>query len=285
MTSVAVNSQQLAPTVWQLARVEGRRLLRHPVVLVAFVLCAVWMIALAKGLVGGDYFAVAGPGLLPVLAALVAANLAALRSRRSDTEELYESLPSPERTRTLAHLLSLGWLFGGSAVFVAAAFVGLGGLDGFVIDFKGTTAVPSVAELAQGPFAVATVAAVGIALARWIPFLPAAPVLAAGLVVFQMPATTWNLQNAWTWLLPLVNAAETPPGTSFPCDRPKEGVGWCGEAVFQTTAAGWHLAYLAGLGIAFGTVALLRHDRSPRTIALGATGLAVAAVAGVVQIP
>ena len=285
MTSVAVESQQLAPTVWQLARVEGRRLLRHPVVLVAFVLSVVWMIALAIGMVGGDYFVVAGPGLLPLLAALVGANLAALRSRRSDTEELYESLPSPERTRTLAHLLSLGWLFAGSAVFVAAAFVGLGGLDGFVIDFDGTTAVPSVAELAQGPLAVATVAALGIALARWIPFLPAAPVLAAGLVVFQMPATLWGIESVWKWFLPLANAADTPPGTSFPCDRSGEGVGWCGAPVFQTTAAGWHLAYLAGLGIAFGGVALLRHDRRPRTIAVGMAGLAVAAVAGVLQIP
>lgn len=285
MTSVAVESQQLAPTVWQLARVEGRRLLLHPVVLVAFVLSVVWMIALAKGMVGGDYFVVAGPGLLPLLAALVAANLAALRSRRSDTEELYESLPSPERTRTLAHLLSLAWLFAGSAVFVAAAFVGLGGLDGFVIGFDGTTAVPSVAELAHGPLAVTTVAALGIALARWIPFLPAGPVLAAGLVVFQMPVTLWGIESAWKWFLPLANAADTPPGTSFPCDRSGEGDGWCGEPVFQTTAAGWHLAYLAGLGIAFGGVALLRHDRRPRTIAVAVAGLAVAAVAGVLQIP
>ena len=285
MTSVAVESQQLAPTVWQLARVEGRRLLRHPVVLVALVLSVVWMITLSKGMVGGDYFVVAGPGLLPLLAALVAANLAALRSRRSDTEELYESLPSPARTRTLAHLLSLGWLCAGSAVFVAAAFVGLGGLDGFVIDFDGTTAVPSVAELAQGPFAVTTVAALGIALARWIPFLPAAPVLAAGLVVFEMPATLWGIESAWKWFLPLANAADTPPETSFPCDRSAPGDSWCGVPVFQTTAAGWHLAYLAGLGIAFGAAALLRHDRRPRTIAVGVSGLAVAAVAGVLQIP
>ncbi len=285
MTSFVVESQQLAPTVWQLARVEGRRLLRHPVVLVAFVLSVVWIVALAKGMVGGDYFAVAGPGLLPLLAALVAANLATLRSRRSDTDELYESLPSPERTRTLAHLLSLGWLLAGSAIFVAAAFVGLGGHDGFVINYDGATAGPSVAEFAQGPLAITTVAALGIALARWIPFLPAAPVLAAGLVVFQMPTTLWGIESAWKWFLPLANAADTPPGTSFPCDRSGEGVGWCGEPVFQTTAAGWHLAYLAGFGIAFGAVALLRHDRRPRTIAIGVAGLAIAAVAGVLQIP
>lgn len=284
MTSVAVESQQLAPTVWQLARVEGRRLLRHPVVLVALVLSAAWTFTFARADVGGDYFAVAGPGLLPLLAALVAANLATLRSRRSDTEELYESLPSPARTRTLAHLVSVGWLFAGSAVFVAAAFVGLGGLDGFVVDFDGTTAVPSVAELAHGPLAVATVAALGIALARWIPFLPAGPVLATGLVVLQMPMTTWNVQNAGAWFLPLVNAADTPPGTSFPCERSAVADGWCGEPVFQTTAAGWHLAYLAGLVIAFGGVALLRHDRRPRTIAVGVAGLAVAAVAGALQI-
>lgn len=284
MTSVAVAPQALAPTVRQLARVEGRRLLRHPVVLVALVLSAAWTIAFSR-LVGGDYFAAAGPGLLPLLAALVATNLAALRSRRSDTDELYESLPSPARTRTLAHLLSLGWLFAACSVFVAAVLAGLGGLDGFVIDYAGTTAVPSVAELAQGPVAVTAVAALGIALARWIPFLPAAPVLAAGLVVFQLPATSWNLQGAWTWFLPLVNAAETPPDTSFPCAPSGEAMTWCGEPVFQTTAVGWHLTYLAGAGIAFGAVALLRHDRRPRTIAVAAAGLVLAAVAGVLQIP
>lgn len=286
MTSVALAPQALAPTVRQLARVEGRRLLRHPVVLVALVLSAAWTIAFSRGPAGGDYFAAAGPGLLPLLAALVATNLAALRSRRSDTDELYESLPSPARTRTLAHLLSLGWLFAASIVFVAAVLASLDGLDGFVIDDAGTTAVPSVAELAQGPVAVTAVAAIGIALARWIPFLPAAPVLATGLVLFQMPATSWNLQSAWTWFLPLVNAAETPPHTSpFPCDRFGDPTASCGGPVFQTTAVGWHLAYLAGAGIAFGAVALLRHDRRPRTIAVAAAGLVLAAVAGVFQIP
>lgn len=284
MSAVALAPQPLSPTVRQLARVEGARLLRHPVVLVALALSIAYTIAWSQ-LLGGDYFAVSGSGLLPLLAALVATNLAALRSRRSDTDELYDSLPAPARTRTLAHLLSLGWLFAGCALYVAAFTVALGGLDGFAIRYDGATLTPSIAELAQGPAAVTAVAAIGIALARWIPFLPTGSVLAAGLVLFQMPATSWNLQSAWTWFLPIVNAAETPPHTSFPCDNSGDGVSWCGEPVFQVTAVGWHLAYLAGIAVVAGALALMRHDRRPVTLAGLVVGLLLVAVAGVSQIP
>ena len=286
MTSVALPSQPLAPTVWQLARIEGMRMLRHPIVLVGLALSAAFTIVLERNNVGGGYFAVTGPGMLPLLVSLVAANLAALRSRRSDTDELYASLPSPVRARTLAQLAALAWLAAGAAVFVGVFYAAFGGIDdGFVVTLGGETAVPSVAELAQGPLALATVAALGIALARWIPFLPAAPVVAAGLVVFSLPATTWNLQSGWVWFLPLVNAAETPPGSSFPCASSGEAMAWCGEPAFLTGSAAWHIVYLAGLGVAFAAAALLRDDRRPSTVALAGAGIAVAVAAGVLQIP
>lgn len=285
MSSVALPSQPLAPTVWQLARIEGVRMLRHPVVLVGLALSAAFTIALGRYNVGGDYFAVSGPGLLPLLVSLVAANLAALRSRRSDTDELYASLPSPARARTLAQLAALAWLGAAAAVFVGVFFVAFGGLDGFVVTYGGETAVPSVGELAQGPLAIATVAALGIVLARWIPFLPAAPVAAAGLVVFSLPATIWNLQGAGVWLLPLVNAADTPPDSYFPCARLGGATEWCGEPTFLTSSAAWHIVYLAGLGVAFAAAALLRDDRRPWTVALTGVGIAAAVVAGVLQIP
>jgi len=133
--------------------------------------------------------------------------------------------------------------------------------------------------------AIATVATLGIALARWLPFLPAAPVLAAGLVVLQMPATQWNLQGGWVWFLPLVNAADTPPDSYFPCARSGEAVVWCGEPTFLASSAAWHIVYLAGLGVAFAAAALLRDDRRPSNVALAAAGLAAAVVAGVLQIP
>ena len=285
MTSVALPAQSLAPTVWQLARVEGMRMLRHPVVLVGLGLSVAFTLLNEWDSVGGDYFAVTGPGLLPLLVSLVAANLAALRSRRSDTDELYASLPSPARARTLAQLASLAWLAAGTAVFVGVFFVAFGGLDGFVVTYGGDTAVPSVGELAQGPLAIATVAALGIALARWIPFLPVAPVAAAGLTVVSLPATTWNLQGAWVWFLPLVNAAETSPDTSFPCARSGEATVWCGEPAFLASSAVWHVVYLAGLGVAFAAAALLRDDRRPSNVALAAAGVAAAVVAGALQIP
>lgn len=109
--------------------------------------------------------------------------------------------------------------------------------------------------------------------------------MAAGLVVFELPATTWNLQGAWVWFLPLVNTASTPPTTSFPCVESGEATVWCGEPVFLTASAGWHIGYLAGLGVAVAAAALVRDDRRASTIALLVAGAATAVVCGVLQIP
>jgi hypothetical protein len=46
---------------------------------------------------------------------------------------------------------------------------------------------------------------------------------------------------------------------------------------------GWHLAYLVGLAVLAGALALLRHGAALRRVAVGAAALALAAVAGTVQ--
>ncbi|MBW3592888.1 MAG: hypothetical protein KY396_04265, partial [Actinobacteria bacterium] len=76
----------LASTVAALALVEGKRLLRNPIVLAGAALSGL-LFAQDLGEYGGRFFLLTMGGVMPLAAAtLLAANLAALRSRRSDTD-------------------------------------------------------------------------------------------------------------------------------------------------------------------------------------------------------
>lgn len=88
-----------------------------------------------------------------------AANLAVLRSLRSDTTELQGPLPARPVATTLAHLLSIAWAAAAAVVLLAAAFVLTSAADGVEVDAVGRTAAPSVFELAQGPAAAAVAVA------------------------------------------------------------------------------------------------------------------------------
>jgi len=284
---VAAAPFALRPAVLSLARLEAARLVRHPVLLAGAALSVLFSITFADATdIGGPYFALIGPTLLPLgLATLVVANLAALRSRRAATGELYRSAPAPARTRTLAHLLALAGPAGVAAVLILGGFLYFGAWDGLVVTPEGRSATPGAAELAVGPVGVALLGALGIVLARWIPHPAAGAVAAVGLLPFQMLFTTWNIQGAHVWLLPLVNPAQTSqaPDSSWPCatDQP-----WpCLLEDLATASVAWHLVYLAGLIAALAALALLRDGRNRPDRMLGAAGLAVVLVAGVLQIP
>jgi len=150
------------PVVLALARLEGRRLLRHPFILAAAALLSVVFVLL---LTGDDTEAEYGWWLFvpyfPFPAAvLVAVNLAALRERRDGTAEMYDSLPTPAPARTAAHLVSLAW-----AVAAAAALVAIGVI---VFMSKGNP-LPNVAQATTTPALVLVCGALGLALARWLP--------------------------------------------------------------------------------------------------------------------
>jgi hypothetical protein len=268
-----------------LARIEGMRLVRHPVFLAGAALSIAFSLTFADATdIGGDYFVLMGPTLLPLgLATLVVTNLAALRSRRGGTGELYGSIPAPARVRTLAHLLALAWPVAVAAALLVAAFAWFGAWDGLDVTRAGRRATPGPVELAQGPLAVAALGALGVALARWVPHPPAGAVAAVGLLVFQMPFVMWNLQDAPGWFLPLVNPAQSSqaPDSSWPCASDQR---WpCLLKGFAPL--GWHLAYLAGLGLLLAGLALLRDRRRRADSLLAAAGLTVAVTAGALQVP
>lgn len=271
------------PAVVALARIEGRRLIGHPVFLAGAALSVLFTLTFAAATdIGGDYFALLGGTLLPLaLATLVVCNLAALRYRRGATTELYGALAAPAHVRTLAHLLALAWPAGVAAALVAGAFAWFGAWEGLDVTREGRIATPGAVDLAQGPLAVAALGALGVALARWIPH-PAVGILAAVVLFFpQMMYTTWNLQDAFGWFLPLVNPAQTGADSSWPCAADQQ---W--PCILETFAAlHWHVVYLAALVVLLGAVALLRERRRRRDLLLAATSLAVVVVAGILQIP
>lgn len=153
-----------------LARIEGMRLLRHPLVWVG-------VAAVAFGFPGGferDWamrWGLTGSYLSTVaVAGFFVMHLATSRDRRSGTDELADSLPTGPATRVPAHLLSSLWL----AVPVIALWIPfvwwrLGPTGGMtvadsILSFRWE---PPIVELAQGPVLLPVVLLLAVAAGVW----------------------------------------------------------------------------------------------------------------------
>ena len=121
-----------------LARVEARCLLRHPVFLVGVLLTAVIVVPSAGSDGQSKLFVLLGGGVLPLAAGtFIAANLAALRSRRDGTDELFGALPRRGISRTAAQLLAVAVVAPVALILLGAMFVALGAPGGLVVGFDG----------------------------------------------------------------------------------------------------------------------------------------------------
>ena len=274
MSDVALDrvATKVAPS-WavatQLARREGLRIIRHPIFLVGALLSlatfGLFTWQSAPVLHRDDVF-VAG-GLLPLAATtLIVANLAASRSTRNSTDELYDGTITSGAVRTTGHLLSLIYPTLGSLAVAAAMFVYM------LLDAPVGT--PRVAEILVGPFCVALMGAIGIAIGRWKshPALGPMAVVAIGAIetLLIQPIVSWQGTGAETvqsaWLAPWVPMSLTGQVPSELVLRP----------------ALWHLVFLAGLVIMFAAVAVGREQKSAHvagmlvvsviTIVLGSMG-------------
>ena len=279
-----VAAQPPVRIVLALARAESRRLLRHPVFLGGVGLSALFLATQADTRtgsgVGQAYFNLTGWGVMPLaLAAMLALALAASRSGRDRTDELYASLPAPARARMTACLLVSACGTAIAAGLIGAALLFLGASDGLVVDYDGRTAIPSGYELAQGPLVVLVLGALGVSLAVWLPRRAVAFTVAFALVASETLLVLFTLsQSTLRWLLPFASPATfTRPNASFPPGiRADDGL-----AGFDVTTAGWHLLYLGALAILLATSALLKPKpvSRRRLIAAGGAGLVVVAAA------
>jgi hypothetical protein len=274
---------------------ECRRLVRHPVFLAGVALSVLSFVTQPEVTgatagkhflsvsVGQAYFNLAGWGVLPLaFATLLALNLAALRNRRDRTLDLYASLPSGSRVRTSALLLASTCAFAIALVLVVAAFRYLGAADGLVVAYDGRAMTPSVYELFQGPIVVLLFGVLGVALAAWLPRTGVAVLVAFVGLATEVVFVLWTgLQSSLHWLFPLANPATFGrAGVTFPpANRADSGL-----TGFDVSGAGWHLAYLAALGILFASLALLRHGSRRLLVGAGGLALAVAVAASLPQL-
>ncbi len=202
-------------TVLALARLEGRRLLRHPFILAGAALPVASSVLAILFLEKADADGYAWSLLVPfapfAAAVLVAVNLAALRAGRDDTEDLYESCPAPARGRTAAHLVSLAW-----AVAATAPLVALGVL---VFMSKGGPP-PSVLMAVLAPAIVVLCGALGLALARWMPHPSAATIGVVGM--FTLVNLVGPAEPSWGLLVPgIVGLAILLGALALLRDRPR----------------------------------------------------------------
>ncbi len=202
-------------TVLALARLEGRRLLRHPFILVAAALPVALFVLSILFLDEADADGYAWSLLVPFMpfaaAVLVAVNLAALRAGRDDTEDLYESCPAPARGRTAAHLVSLAWAVAATALLVAI---------GVLVFMSKGGPPPSVLQVVFAPAIVALCGAVGLALARWMPHPAAATIGVVGM--FTLVNLVGPAESSWGLLVPgIVGLAILFGALALLRDRPR----------------------------------------------------------------
>lgn len=257
-------------TVRPLARADAGRLLRHPSFLVGAVLTPLMIVAAIGGEPDSSWLRASTSIALALVplgwATIIAANLVALRPRRTGADELLSAAPSPQPVRSVALMLSAIPAATVAAVLAAGTMVFVGRSHHFSGSFL-------AAEAAAGLLIVAGSVVVGVGVARWLPHLGFGILAAAATAVIQ--ARFFEL-DAWPWHRsqadPLRFLAFLAEPTSV--DLP----------VLEVRHAGWHLAYLAGLVLVMAGVALARKG-VPRPLGalLGAT-VVVTAAAGWAQL-
>lgn len=241
-----------------LARIEGRRLLLSPLVLVAFGLALLmqgrpgpWITSVHEDAANSGFLY-----LLPAAMTLVAANLAALRGRRHGAEELFATTPASARARTGAHLLAVAWPAVASTLVIVLFLANSGSY--------GAVELVQLADLAVGPLLVAGAGALGVMLARWAPTPAAGPLACVAIAALELFLTSPAvLTTGWRYMAFWVDAGD--------------------QALLPPRPSLWHLVYLIAL-VAMAVVgALLRHGLRPRLAVAGAVALAVMGTSAVAQ--
>jgi hypothetical protein len=237
----------------QLGLLETRRLLRNPylcAVVVATLGLLVW--AQRNQLPNLSEVTVTAALATSLIAAtlMVVANLAALRDQREGVPETLAALPGQASVRTRAILLASGLL--GAALTGAVI-----GAHLLIRSAQGPAAGDvDVREILAAVAATAILAALGVALGRWVPTAIAAPAVFAVMVIGFCTGPLFLL----AWFLPV-----TAPYELQAFGRP----------------AGWRLLYLGAVLVLLAALAMLRHGRRPLWLAVAAAAVAAVVPAGI----
>jgi hypothetical protein len=249
-------------SVLGLTRVEARRLITNPAIVVGPGLVLLFG---ARSLSAFRFLLLSGLGFFAIgIGTFVAANLCASRSRRDRTEELLASLPLRAADRTAANLLSIALPLAAAVVLAAVLamvtrpWVGASGR----LDVEPRMIMHGLLDFAQAPLLIGFLGVAGVVLARWFSLAIGLPVAIGGIVAINSLAglTAGPLH----WLNPSSAYSST--------------------ALEPASTMAWHLAYLVGLILLLGLVALARRPRAPGLQIYGAVAVALTAVGGVLQV-
>ncbi|MEV4113800.1 hypothetical protein [Nonomuraea sp. NPDC049695] len=242
---------------------ESRRLVRSPLLwgtaVPALLVCLLWNQDLAFD-AGRETAELPTVMLLLAAGTAYAACLAVSRDQRHGMPVTLGALPVQAGGRTLAVLLAASTVAAATAALVTVTCL-LGRWAA-----SGTAAGrPDLFDALTGVGVAAFAAALGTAAGRWVPSLFAGPLtitFGAGLQV--MGNILWNYLPGGEWLAPVNPLIDLP---LRPASRP----------------TGWHLAYLAGLAVALGALALRKHGTSRWQLVAAVAALAVAVPSAVVM--
>ena len=256
----------------QLARVEGRQLLRNEVFIVAIAMSVAILVIFgviwASDNLGAQNSWRYWLALLPVFTlpfagmTLVGVNLAGLRSRRDGTEELFSSLPATDATRVVGHLGSVWMAFVVQTIFVIGFF-----LNGwFVTDHFGAIDTASIGDIAVSFMLVACAVALAIGLARWLPH----PLVAlAALVAIGIGGSAIGGIGGHHWSL----TRQLSIWPRYP-DH---------DWAFAVRPNWWHAAYLLALAAVVAVAAVARQRRDRPIAILAAVTVTIAVVTAFLQ--
>ncbi len=256
----------------QLARVEGRQLLRNEVFIVAIfmsiAILVVFGLVWASDNLGAQNSWRYWLALLPVFTlpfagmTLVAMNLAALRARRDGAEELFGSLPATATTRVGGHLGSVWMALVIQVLFVAATFAS----GTYLTDHFGAIDWASIGDIAVSFVLVACAGSLALALARWLPNPLAA---LATLVALAIVGSAIGAIGGKHWSL----TRQLSIWPRYP-DH---------DWAFAVRPSWWHVAYLLSLALVVAVVAVARQRRDRLTLLFGVGAVSLAGVTGYLQ--
>lgn len=276
----------LAPAV-AVGLVEGRRLVRNPILWVATAPAFGWAVGVNDPVV--EHFLLTGYGLVVMWFAAMAAT--AFAARRSDDDLVrgaLDPLPASADARTLG--IGIGSLGAAAVALAVTAAVWAIRTPGAVLGTTTDTVPvgiaiprPNLAQLLQGPLVVLVFAALGLLVGRWVAGWLMVAVLFVPVLAQLLYFGVWNAAgSAWyAWLLPMTTGWVTGEWLGS-CSS---GASQCDLQVsgFDTITPWWHAAYLVALACFLVSIAVaLEGRRSARWWSV-ATGAAVVALA-VVQV-
>jgi hypothetical protein len=270
----------------RLARVEGTKLARNPVLWLSFGLVALWAIQADDAIT--ERFLLIGYGLtVPAFVVCASAAIAVRRSRVSGTDGLLDTMPVTPDSRTVAHgVAGLAAGVAGLAVMIAAwAYLHPGPVLGQTTDTNPLGVAvprPNLAQLLQGPMAMVMFCALAVAIAQWIPswLLTIALVLPMFIQFLWFGVWSGTRVSAATWLWPLssgmvVGGWDGCGSSDATCNLWLSG--------FDATTPWWHVAYLVALAVTFVTIAVLRSRRDRRAWIAFALALATVVALAAIQ--